>query len=475
MNSKVKKILFCIILFLGLMIIKNNVYATTINISPSNPKVGDTVKITVSVPNVNTADITANVSGVVSGTIRIVDGAMSGAAQTFTGSAEYKCTTAGTINVNISSGSTAVLNGEYVNVGASASTNVSAATTTTTTSDNTQTSTNASSTTTENKKSSNANLSNLGIRPNDFSGFRAATTSYNVTIPKDVEEVELYATAQDSKATISGTGKKKLEVGKNTLSVTVKAEDGTTKTYTVNVIRDESEATEEEQEEEETQDPEEVSKGLAQLKFDGLELKPEFKTDIYEYEVDYNGEDSKLDITAIATDVDYEVEITGNEDLEDGENYITILVSDKEGNNVATYQIKVNKTAEDDEIIEIEGINRKQIFIIAGIVLGILLFIIIVIVIVKRIRNEEDYEEWEDDEDEEFEYKGNNQLEDFDDDMKYINEQDDVEYEENETTEDDGDDDFVIEEPEEKVEYGEDNEELEEEKTKRKHKGKRFK
>ena len=55
-----------------------------------------------------------------------------------------------------------------------------------------------SSTTSTNKKSSNANLSNLGIKPNDFSGFKAGVTSYNVTVPEDVETVDVYATAQDS-------------------------------------------------------------------------------------------------------------------------------------------------------------------------------------------------------------------------------------------------------------------------------------
>lgn len=474
MNNKVKKILFCIILFLGLIIIRNKAYATTISISPSNPKVGDTVKITVSVPNVNTADVTANVSGVVSGTIKVVNGDLSGAAKTFSNSAEYKCTTAGTIKVSISDSSTAVLNGNYVNVGASVSTTVSAATSpaTTTTTNNTQTTT---ETQTEDKKSSNANLSNLGIRPNDFSGFRAATTSYNVTVPKDVEEVELYATAQDSKATVTGTGKKKLEIGKNELSVTVKAEDGTTKTYTVNVIRDESEATEEE-EKTETEDPEEVSKGLAQLKFEGLELKPEFKTDVYEYEIDYKGEETTFNVTAIATDADYEVEVTGNEELKDGENYITILVSDKEGNNVATYQVKVNKNViTDNDVKEAEKKlnNMKKTVLISAIGLGILLFIIIVVVIVKRVRNQEDDWEYEDDNEEEIpEYKGNNQLEDFDDDMKYTKlEETNV----NDNKEEIEEDNFIVEEPEEKVEYQEDIEEEVEEKPRRKHKGKRFK
>ena len=88
-------------------------------------------------------------------------------------------------------------------------------------------------------KSNNANLSNLGIKPNDFKGFKISTTSYNVSVPNDVENITIYATAQDKKATITGAGAQKLNVGKNELNVIVTAEDGTTKTYTINVTREE--------------------------------------------------------------------------------------------------------------------------------------------------------------------------------------------------------------------------------------------
>lgn len=99
---------------------------------------------------------------------------------------------------------------------------------------NTTSSSNASSTKTT-TKSSNADLSNLGIKPNDFSGFTPSKTSYDVTVLADVTEVEVYATAQNSGTKISGTGKQKLQDGKNELSIVVTAESGATKTYTINV------------------------------------------------------------------------------------------------------------------------------------------------------------------------------------------------------------------------------------------------
>lgn len=63
----------------------------------------------------------------------------------------------------------------------------------------------------ENQNTNNTNLSNLGIRPNDFSGFKSWITSYDVKVPKNLKSVEIYATAQDPKAKISGIGTKNLE------------------------------------------------------------------------------------------------------------------------------------------------------------------------------------------------------------------------------------------------------------------------
>lgn len=275
------------------------------------------------------------------------------------------------------------------------------------------------------KKSSNANLSNLGIRPNDFSGFKAGTTTYNVTVPKNVEEVEVYAKAQDSKAKVAGTGKKKLQEGKNTASVTVTAEDGTKKTYTINITRsateEDNESEEEGEDDPEADDNNETNivegKGLSELKIGNLELSPQFRTDIYEYTINYIGNETKLEINAVTTDEDYTIDITGNDDLKEGENIITILISDTEGNNVATYQITVNKSLAPLENQEENGIK------ILGIIVGIVIVIIIIFLIIRHRRNKKWEEEYsapfstlKDHDEEDNIYK--NQLEDFDENMR---------------------------------------------------------
>ena len=192
------------------------------------------------------------------------------------------------------------------------------------TSTNTQTNTtstsNASNTkTTTSTKSNNANLSNLGIKPNDFKGFKAQTTTYNVTVPNDVESVTIYATAQDSKASISGIGKKDLKEGTNKFDVIITAENGATKTYTINITKSENTENTENVQGQYTGD------GLATLDIENVELSPKFDTIVYEYTGKYIGEAASLNINATTTDPYYEVEITGNENLVEGENIINIF------------------------------------------------------------------------------------------------------------------------------------------------------
>ena len=299
----------------------------------------------------------------------------------------------------------------------SKNTTTNSATTYTNTNNTTNTTTPASiPTTSTTKKSNNANLSNLGIKPYDFSGFKSGTTTYNVTVPNDTTSVEVYATAQSSSAKVNGTGKKSLELGTNKIDVVVTAEDGTTKTYTINITRQEgTEANTEIVQEQYSGD------GLASLKIGDLALSPNFDTTIYEYTVKYIGEETKLEITATATDPYYTIDIIGNENLQEGENIINILVSDPDDENVATYQITVNKSLVDEEAIAREKEEQKRKIIIAGVVIAVVLAIIVVIIAIIRHRRNQEWDDYEYDEDYDNEQEKNNkQLEEYDDNMNYI-------------------------------------------------------
>lgn len=386
--NKIKKLCISIIFFIGLMLICNKANATNISISPSEPKVGDEVTITVTVPNVNTSTVTANVSGVVSGKIKVVGGDLSGNPRDYSNSAKYKCEKEGTINVEISSDSSAVLKAEYVDVSAKKSVTVKAKEV----ANNTASSSNTSNNTTTASKSTEARLSNFGIKPNDFSGFKRDKTEYSTEVPNNVTKVNVYATALDKNAKVSGAGDVQLKEGDNTVKVTVTAEAGNTKVYTLTIKRrtaaEDATAT--------TTNTEATTSdafGLESLDIKDVKLKPSFKTEIYKYEIDLDKDLSQLDISAIPTDDDTTVEIAGNEDLKDGENLITIVVANKKTKETATYQITVNKNVE----VETESNGSEQVEefswlkpstwgkedIIKGMIIAVLLLLIIIAIILK--------------------------------------------------------------------------------------------
>lgn len=123
--------------------------------------------------------------------------------------------------------------------------------------------------------SSNVNLSSLSVEGFSLTpGFSSGTTTY------DIGEVE-YSTSSlnisyktedaNAKASISGNS---LNVGANTVSVTVKAENGSTKTYKINVTR--------------KQDPNYVASSNANLDSISVNqgmISPQFSSDVTDYVV----------------------------------------------------------------------------------------------------------------------------------------------------------------------------------------------
>lgn len=240
--KKIKSI--CIILTTVFMLINiKTVYAaSSISFSSSSPKVGESLRVTVSVPNVNTVDLKATVSGCgTNGTIQIVDVSMTGNPKTFSGSVTVTPTSTGIITVAISDSSNAVLNGSYVSVGGSRKITVSnKQSSSNSSSSSSNNSTSSSNTTTtqepEVKKSSEKNLSSLSVSEGTLSPkFSSGTTTYKVDLTSETESLTISAKAKDSKAKVSGTGKKELKIGENNFTVTVTAEDGSKKTYTISV------------------------------------------------------------------------------------------------------------------------------------------------------------------------------------------------------------------------------------------------
>lgn len=197
-------------------------------------------------------------------------------------------------------------------------------------------------------KSSNNYLSSLKVSEGTLSPeFSFRTYNYTVNVGEEVNSIKVTAKAEHNKATVSGTGTKKLEPGENKINVTVKAEDGKERTYTIIVNKP----------------TEEVKVGLKSLLVKGvaedgeeieLSYAPEFFSEIYEYQMlldETLSHITKLDIQAIGLQNDFIIDITGNEELKEGENTITITVKSQDGKTTVTYTIVVTKEAKAEEVL----------------------------------------------------------------------------------------------------------------------------
>lgn len=261
---------------------------------------------------------------------------------------------------------------------------------------------NTSNTTTKTKaKSSNANLSNLGMNPNDFTGFSENKTSYDVTVPNNVTQVEIYATKKDSKASLTGTGIKKLQEGQNTANVIVTAEDGTTKTYTINIKRlskNEKQDTTGNLDTKSSSNSKDLK--LSNLEIEGVNLEPSFESSTYKYEISIKGKQSNLDIKTSTNNTSDKVEIIGNENLQNGQNIITILVTNSKSDEVATYQIYVNKNVIDSNTVDNEfGKTVKELKIKLWVFRALVVIVvlgIIMLLIIKHKKNKKEYDEEDD-------------------------------------------------------------------------------
>lgn len=254
---------------------------------------------------------------------------------------------------------------------------------------------------TDNEKSSNANLSNLGIKPNDFTGFKPNKNSYNVTVPNDVTSVEVYAYKGDEGQSVSGTGVKNLKEGENTFEVKVVSEDKSkTNTYTIVVTREKANNEEDNNvvEDANVVDDTQIIEDNVEGEVSGLTLKslkivgitdkngitiepnisPEFSSDIYEYTTTVQFDVNSLKIEAEPNSENTTIEILGSENFQIGENIVTILLKDNDTGEQQTYQIIVNKTS--DVIILENNIKYIKWGIIIAIVVIILIAIIIAVV-----------------------------------------------------------------------------------------------
>ena len=242
---------------------------------------------------------------------------------------------------------------------------------------------NNGTTTTAKSKSSNNYLSNILVADGELTPeFSKETGSYSIKVPKDTEKLDLKAFAEDSNAKVEILDNENLQIGSNTITIRVTAEDGSVRIYTLNVTKVDKEA---------NTDIEKIIVG-------GGTLTPEFNPDNNYYETEVPGKQKTININAIPKNPNAKVEYyvngklqtDGNINLEEGYNLVTVKVTDENGFS-KMYYINAHRKAYSYNIFGLK-IPKWLAWLLGFLLLGL---IILIIFLLKRREEEEEEEKVE--------------------------------------------------------------------------------
>ena len=222
----------------------------------------------------------------------------------------------------------------------------------------------------------NKNLSSLEVVGYELSPyFNKNNLTYTVIIPEDVTSIEINAEPEAKGAIVRISGNTRLTRQENTVTVRVTAEDGTSRAYSITVLK-----------------APEVNLKLASLQIEGLELNPVFDEDTFYYTSSLvDTELTSLNVNAVANDETANVEVIGADNLVDGENLINIIVSNDDETTIYQVNVDVDMLGEkekevDNVITRVRKIINYALWGFAGFLLVIVLILIIVLIrkIIKR-------------------------------------------------------------------------------------------
>lgn len=173
-------------------------------------------------------------------------------------------------------------------------------------------------------------VSNATITPQ----FSADVTSYSASVPFDVSKLDVKAVAKDSKANVTVDSPELKAGGTTYVTITVKAENGDKKVYSICVTRE--------------QDPNYVPSGnndLASITVDGFLLSPGFSADVFDYVIWLPYETESVTVSGIAADSLGSVQVVGGQDLKPGEDNVIQVICIAENGEQKIYTIVAKRAA----------------------------------------------------------------------------------------------------------------------------------
>lgn len=170
--------------------------------------------------------------------------------------------------------------------------------------------------------------------------FNKNTTNYYIVVSESVNNINVVAEPEDSNAKVNISGNNNLQVGNNKITISVTAPNNKNKkTYTINVTK--------------TNNPDNSNASLLNLAVENVTLEPEFNKDVTQYRAQVGSGQESLNILAVPEIEGANVDIQGKDNLQFGENTITIKVTAKDGTTIKEYIILVYRKTQEEENSEI--------------------------------------------------------------------------------------------------------------------------
>ena len=197
--------------------------------------------------------------------------------------------------------------------------------------------------TTTRAKNTSAKLTNFTVKNATFKpAFSQSIKDYKIYVNKDtIKQITINPSYEQSGVTLEVTckvgctshtdlpNKLDLVMGKNEAEFVFTSEDGKTKeTYNFIIYRGATT---------------DGSSKLASLTVEGLELKEKFNKDVLDYTLEVPFETEKVNVIATAEDENADVQIKGNENLQVGDNVVTITVTSAESEEKKIYNITIKR------------------------------------------------------------------------------------------------------------------------------------
>ena len=180
-------------------------------------------------------------------------------------------------------------------------------------------------------------VSNATISP----AFSAGTTNYTAEVPFEVSKLNVSATANDSKAKVSVNSPNLTPNGTTKVTVTVTAENGSKKTYTISVKR--------------AQDPNYTASSnndLSGITVDGFLLSPVFSAENTKYIIWLPYETETVTVKGTAADSKASVTVEGGSELKAGQDNEIKVICTAENGTAKTYTVIAKRATAHDSSVD---------------------------------------------------------------------------------------------------------------------------